>query len=886
MIEFVALNPGQSWLSRPLLSKFGTKGNIFHKMSTSDSSVDINCHKAKIEVDQGNAWKNREIDGGMSKPSPEKNQSVKSDYSDEFEDDQSDDDFLDAVENQSIEELRSKTGLSLDEIIDEAAEIDDVANDIDYPPAEEAMRKLYSDIDEGQKAVTAFLNNKFHEAEDILLSGFKKTLYHSHGYGIVFMFRALMSFDPHDIKEAHESLIISHQMAAHYMNECKKKIKPDGLAKSIMGGIKSLIVSQKPSSASFSPAVDDQEKPDLSALYNHSRLLFAEALILKSILGIILLDSSNLIDSDNQQNAKISASSNSRGHFSLSGLASGVGMIAGFVSQVLSLRTAALVYGDLYKKMREMEDSNPMDRHLVSGIHTGIGVIHLLFGLLPNRALKVVEFLGFLGIKDIINVGKNGSLVNRGLALLSYHHLRRGVHECGDDNLGETPPVRDFILDLILLAYHIVLPMQISFISPFNPGFVDLKYVPNSNGIEDGCFSKFINGILDNSSKRAPNGALFLFFRSRLDLSEGNWRQALNRYSKIVEIVHAQSNAYQSRRKSMSTQIQVPRWAQLKHICVWDMAFTHFASLDWEKGRKCMELLERESRWSPIIYRYLLGCAFLMEVELSKEERTESENEEMVKNVDNLFESLPGLMRRIAGKRIPLEKYVARKARKYFLQKKRLFLPIFEYSGCIYSLFRRMGQLKDQENGNSKANIYLEKSLAIVNEEIGKFPKFPDHEKFPYLADDILLSALIKGHLYKQSSDYNRALMEWEINVIEAYEGYTKKGTIVLDEWIVPYAKFEIGKIHLERCIIKYNKLKANIKEHRMIEYRDLQNDLAYTRSIIDPSKKKVKRFSMENSLNFRKHVAVKRCDEISRNLEHYADEIFESDELNLEQYI
>ena len=41
--------------------------------------------------------------------------------------------------------------------------------------------------------------------------------------------------------------------------------------------------------------------------------------------------------------------------------------------------------------------------------------------------------------------------------------------------------------------------------------------------------------------------------------------------------------------------------------------------------------------------------------------------------------TVPGLMQRIAGKSIPMEKFAARKAQKYAAQGGRLLLPVFEF---------------------------------------------------------------------------------------------------------------------------------------------------------------------------------------------------------------
>jgi hypothetical protein len=50
--------------------------------------------------------------------------------------------------------------------------------------------------------------------------------------------------------------------------------------------------------------------------------------------------------------------------------------------------------------------------------------------------------------------------------------------------------------------------------------------------------------------------------------------------------------------------------------------------------------------------------------------------------------TVPGLMQRIAGKSIPMEKFAARKAQKYAAQGGRLLLPVFEL-GYVWLMYAR-----------------------------------------------------------------------------------------------------------------------------------------------------------------------------------------------------
>lgn len=54
----------------------------------------------------------------------------------------------------------------------------------------------------------------------------------------------------------------------------------------------------------------------------------------------------------------------------------------------------------------------------------------------------------------------------------------------------------------------------------------------------------------------------------------------------------------------------------------------------------------------------------------------------------------PTFKQRIAGKSLPMEKFVIKKTERYFAQKKSLVLPIFELM-YVWNLFRIVGKRQD-----------------------------------------------------------------------------------------------------------------------------------------------------------------------------------------------
>jgi len=105
-------------------------------------------------------------------------------------------------------------------------------------------------------------------------------------------------------------------------------------------------------------------------------------------------------------------------------------------------------------------------------------------------------------------------------------------------------------------------------------------------------------------------------------------------------------------------------------------------------------LFSEESNWSKCLYTYLKAI-FIYELK--------PENSDQV---ETLMRMVPQLKKRIAGKSLPVEKFVVRKARKYLEQGKRLVAPVHE----ILSMWNQLSMLKNNENFR---DLHLKK----INEE-------------------------------------------------------------------------------------------------------------------------------------------------------------------------
>jgi hypothetical protein len=172
-------------------------------------------------------------------------------------------------------------------------------------------------------------------------------------------------------------------------------------------------------------------------------------------------------------------------------------------------------------------------------------------------------------------------------------------------------------------------------------------------------------------------GVFFLLAQGRLSLSRSQPKRAIECYQ-----------------KAMNVQSQ---YRNLHHLSFWEMAISHLGLWEIEESLKCWRNLHKEStvciwlaarvpelrraffssQWSKAVYAY--GVAALL-IQLGGE----ANKAEGLK----LMTEVPKLRQRIAGKSIPLEKFVARKARKCEAQGGRLVLPALELTYILHAVSR------------------------------------------------------------------------------------------------------------------------------------------------------------------------------------------------------
>ncbi|KAF8659477.1 hypothetical protein AX16_001844 [Volvariella volvacea WC 439] len=189
----------------------------------------------------------------------------------------------------------------------------------------------------------------------------------------------------------------------------------------------------------------------------------------------------------------------------------------------------------------------------------------------------------------------------------------------------EQEGVRRPVADMVLLIFHLV-------VSSFTFDGVDISIAAK---------------ILKWNLKRFPNGVFFLFGAGRLALCRSQPLEAIEYYTRAME----------SQRQ----------YRNLHHISFWEIAIARLALWDIQGSLVCWRDLVKEATWSKSIYSYGMAVCLL---EIGGEKEKEEARQ--------MMEKVPNLRQKIAGKSIPLEKYVARKARKYLSQGQRLSLAGLE----------------------------------------------------------------------------------------------------------------------------------------------------------------------------------------------------------------
>ncbi|OBZ82598.1 Tetratricopeptide repeat protein 39B [Choanephora cucurbitarum] len=332
-----------------------------------------------------------------------------------------------------------------------------------------------------------------------------------------------------------------------------------------------------------------------------------------------------------------------------------------------------------------------------------------------------------------------------------------GLHtlESASDNTikGDSAGLRGPLCDMVLISYHIVIS----------------KMIPLSNVNEE-----LAQVILENSLKKYPKGVFFLYLNGRFMASRHLLEMAEKQYLLAID-----------------TQKD---WRQLQHMCFWELGQIYMIHQQWQKAYDVYSLLQKESTWSKSTYLYLKAVSLYMNTK---------ENLQPMDEVIELMDRAAKDKQRIAGKSIPMEKFVARKARKFRLQNNRLFLPDLEILNAFSVL------------GFAPLNI-LELKLSQIDSELDQLEKGSK-----YYCDDLCLAHLLKATiarmLYEQTDDAQvmksmKSINQESIDIISE-----KANGILLDHYVYYFSRYEKAQM----LILQNDYMAAEIEVQGILKAQD-----------------------------------------------------------------
>ncbi|RDB18771.1 Tetratricopeptide repeat protein 39B [Hypsizygus marmoreus] len=511
-----------------------------------------------------------------------------------------------------------------------------------------------------------------------------------------------------------------------------------------------------------------------------------------------------------------------------------------------------------------------IDPHFRSGVYLGVGMCNIVLSLMPGKLATLVELFGYkgdrrVGLELLMRAGGWDGEFDEGEGSGEGDGAREPTIGTAEEGLRRT------ICDMSLLIFHLVL-------SSFTVECVDIGIAAR---------------VLEWNLKRYPNGVFFLFGAGRLALQRSQPRQAIHYYTLAME----------SQRQ----------YRNLHHISFWEIAVARLAL--WEVGEgviedsvrgekegeeegkegdkeekrmevggsaACWRVLEQEATWSKSIYSYGLAVCLLEEWDtenaLTDEKERETKREGRAREAAELMAKVPVLRQKIAGKSIPLEKFVARKARKFTTQKNRLALPALEVAYLfqaiahaprgviigkmlpqVYEVLGRLGRYGDVDVG---AGVLGEKGEKGVGGEKGKGKKEGveayeggAHEYW----DDLCLAKFLEGVCLRYvaypdpdavpdptdsalSGDISKE--DAEKGALRAFKSVFEYGPrIELDHHLVYHAHYELGRL----LACQGDEEGAKHEFELVLSGKPLE---------VGPSGRKGK-YSMESALHMRTHAAL-----------------------------
>ncbi|CAG8639446.1 11167_t:CDS:2, partial [Ambispora leptoticha] len=213
-----------------------------------------------------------------------------------------------------------------------------------------------------------------------------------------------------------------------------------------------------------------------------------------------------------------------------------------------------------------------------------------------------------------------------------------------------------------------------------------------------------------------------------------------------------------------------------------------------------------------------------------------------------MMKKVPKLTQRIAGKSVPLEKFVSRKARKFVLQGYRLLLPACELT-YVWNSYDVMPL------------VHLLRSLSVIEITINNLDSIKEKDLYINFWDDVCLAYLLRGVILSKiafpnnpNHDDEKTFKHNKDNVTStcataiASLQYVVRNdqNINFDHYLVHFARFELGRLYTN--MREFGKAKAEFE--KVLEGSD------------------VGKYSLESVLLLRTYNAMVKLDLLQREVE------------------
>ncbi|XP_068443543.1 tetratricopeptide repeat protein 39B [Clinocottus analis] len=312
--------------------------------------------------------------------------------------------------------------------VDSGAEEEDCFEDAyDRLPAACQM-DLQTSIQETQCALNLVLNNKFSEALDLLKPWWKLSMYHALGYSSILVMQATMTFEHRDIQAAMATI----KEALHTCHRFRKK-------NSVIGSLTNLISKQS--------KLQEEEM--------HAEICYAECLLQNAMLTFV--QDENMIS---------------------------------FIKGGIKMKTSHQIYKDCQNGISSSRDPaglSDLFQQFDGGVKLGVGSFNLMLSLLPQRILRLLEFIGFSG--------------NR----------RFGLSQLKDGASGHS--LRSIFCALTLLFYNT---------------YVSLILGTGEGNLEEA------EALLEPYQQKYPEGSIILFYSARISTLRGNFEKGRAEYERCI----------------------------------------------------------------------------------------------------------------------------------------------------------------------------------------------------------------------------------------------------------------------------------------------------------------------------------------------------------------